>query len=215
MVKNWKDLSFFASGDWEKVLDRAYAHKDVTPYYGYVFRALAETALPDVKVCILGQDPYPTKGVADGLAFSASETSYLAGTVPASLRNIHTEYVSDLGYSRPSGGSLLPWAKRGVLLLNTSLTCVVGKPASHADIGWSELIDEVIEEGIDRSWVFILWGKHAQDTYDRNIDIPSARALRSAHPSPLSASKGFFGSRPFTRANALLGTRRAVDWRLP
>lgn len=215
-MKNWKELNFFTSGQWERVTDLAYRDsRNVVPAYARLFRALAETQLPDVKVLILGQDPYPRKGVADGLAFSAKETSYGARNVPASLQNVHREYIDDLSLPRPSSGDLSPWAHSGVLLLNTSLTTIVGRPGAHSSLGWEELVGEVIQ-ALERKGdvVFILWGKHAQDTFAK-FNSTSVDVLRSAHPSPLSASKGFFGSRPFSRANALLGPRRAVDWRLP
>jgi uracil-DNA glycosylase len=170
-----------------------------------LFNAFIATPRDKVKVVILGQDPYPNKNHAMGLAFSVPASTY---PLPPSLQNIFEELFDDLGNENvdASNGSLLEWAKQGVLLLNTSLTVEEGKPASHADIGWDQLAKEVLEAvSTDKSGVvFILWGSKAH-TFESYIKDPKYHMIiKSAHPSPLSAHKGFFGSRPFSKANAFL-----------
>lgn len=167
----------------------------------------------DVRVLIVGQDPYPTPGHAVGLSFSvAPEVS----PIPRSLANIYTEYCEDLGYPRPANGDLTPWARSGVLLLNRVLTVTPGEPASHRGKGWEKVTECAIKALVDRDepLVAILWGRDAAGLQQWMPDVP---AIVSAHPSPLSASRGFFGSRPFSRANAELEDLggEPVDWRLP
>jgi len=168
----------------------------------------------DVRVLIVGQDPYPTPGHAMGLSFSVG-----AGVrpLPRSLENIFTEYTSDLGYPPPSCGDLTPWAQRGVLLLNRVLTVQPGYPASHRGKGWEAVTECAIRALADRDkpLVAILWGRDASQLKPI-LDSNRCVALESAHPSPLSASRGFFGSRPFSRANDMLTQLGAepVDWRL-
>lgn len=187
----------------------------IFPAESEVFNTLALTALADVKVFILGQDPYPTRGHAHGLAFSVQPT---VKPLPASLRNIVKELESDLGLPKPSNGSLIPWAKQGVLLLNTVLTVREGTPNSHQGKGWETFTDAVIRavSAQPEPVVFILWGKPAQKK-EGLIDATRHTVLKSAHPSPLSASTGFFGSRPFSQANAALKAagRPEIDWTLP
>lgn len=192
------------------------AHPDaIFPDESEVFNALTFTALAEVKVFILGQDPYPTRGHAHGLAFSVQPT---VKPLPASLRNIVKELESDLGLPKPSNGSLIPWAKQGVLLLNTVLTVREGTPNSHQGKGWETFTDAVIRavSAQPEPVVFILWGKPAQKK-EGLIDATRHTILKSAHPSPLSASTGFFGSRPFSQANAALRAagRPESDWQLP
>jgi len=192
------------------------AHPDaIFPAENEVFNALALTALAEVKVFILGQDPYPTRGHAHGLAFSVQPT---VKPLPASLRNIVKELESDLGLPKPSNGSLIPWAKQGVLLLNTVLTVREGTPNAHQGKGWETFTDAVIRavSAQPEPVVFILWGKPAQKK-EGLIDATRHTILKSAHPSPLSASTGFFGSRPFSQANATLRAagRPEIDWQLP
>jgi uracil-DNA glycosylase len=164
-------------------------------------------------VLIVGQDPYPTPGHAVGLSFSVSP-----GTrpLPASLRNIFQEYQSDLGLPPPSNGDLSAWAERGVCLLNRSLTVVPGQPNAHQGKGWEPVTEQAIRALAQRGGplVALLWGRNARTLRPLLGAVP---ALESAHPSPLSARNGFFGSRPFSRANALLAQQGAepVDWRLP
>lgn len=165
-----------------------------------------------VKVLIVGQDPYPTPGHAMGLSFSVAP----GVAPPRSLQNIFTELVDDLHVPRPTSGDLTPWAREGVCLLNRVLTVRAGTPGSHRRRGWEEVTDRAIDALVarDRPLVAILWGRDAQALQPRLGDTP---VVRSVHPSPLSASRGFFGSRPFSRANELLVDQGAgpVDWRLP
>ncbi|HEY7344711.1 MAG TPA: uracil-DNA glycosylase [Gaiella sp.] len=179
-----------------------------------VFNALALTPFDDVRVVILGQDPYHGPGQAMGLCFSVP-----AGVPPPpSLQNIHTELERDLGLPRPSSGDLTPWAERGVLLLNAVLTVSPGSAASHAGKGWERFTDRAIGELSERrdGLVFLLWGRYAQQK-GRIVDTTRHHVLTTAHPSPLSASNGFFGCRHFSRANALLEAagQEPVDWSLP
>jgi len=167
----------------------------------------------DVRVLIVGQDPYPTPGNPVGLSFSvAPEVKRL----PGSLVNIFREYSDDLGYPTPSNGDLTPWAERGVLLLNRVLTVAPGKPGSHRGQGWEEVTEQAIRALAARETplVAILWGRDARTLVPLLDGVP---AVESAHPSPYSANSGFFGSRPFSRANQLLAQRGAepVDWKLP
>ena len=168
----------------------------------------------DVRVLIVGQDPYPTPGHAVGLAFSVSPQ---VRRLPASLVNIFREYSDDLGFPAPTTGDLTPWSERGVLLLNRVLTVQPGKPGSHRGKGWEEVTDQAIRALAARQTeplVAILWGRDARTLVPLLEGIPS---IESAHPSPYSAANGFFGSRPFSRANHLLEQEGAdpVDWKLP
>ena len=167
----------------------------------------------DVRVLIVGQDPYPTPGHAVGLSFSvAPEVKRL----PASLVNIFREYADDLGYPAPSSGDLTPWSERGVLLLNRVLTVAPGKPGSHRGQGWEEVTEQAIRALAAREapLAAILWGRDARTLVPL---LDGVGCVESAHPSPYSATSGFFGSRPFSRANQLLVQRGAepVDWKLP
>jgi uracil-DNA glycosylase len=179
-----------------------------------VFNALALTPFDDVRVVILGQDPYHGRGQAMGLCFSVPP----AVPPPPSLLNIHKELESDLGLPRPTSGDLTPWAERGVLLLNAVLTVSPGNAASHAGKGWERFTDRAIRELSERrdGIVFLLWGRYAQQK-GRIVDTTRHHVLTTAHPSPLSAANGFFGCRHFSRANALLeaGGHERVDWSLP
>jgi uracil-DNA glycosylase len=173
-----------------------------------------------VRVLIMGQDPYPTPGQAVGLSFSVPPT---LRRLPPSLLNIFREYSDDLGYPRPSTGDLVPWSERGVLLLNRVLTVRPGQPGSHRGLGWEEVTDQAIRalaarqapDGTGRApLVAILWGRDARSLAPLLDGVP---LIESAHPSPNSADRGFFGSRPFSRANKLLEQQGAppVDWKLP
>jgi uracil-DNA glycosylase len=167
-----------------------------------------------VRVLIVGQDPYPTPGYAVGLSFSVAPD---VRRLPGSLVNIFREYSEDLGYPTPTTGDLTPWAERGVLLLNRVLTVQPGKPGSHRGKGWEEVTDQAIRALAGRKTeplVAILWGRDARTLAPLLEGIP---AVESAHPSPYSAANGFFGSRPFSRANHLLEQEGAqpVDWKLP
>ena len=167
----------------------------------------------DVRVLIVGQDPYPTPGNAVGLSFSVAPD---VRRLPPSLVNIFTEYAEDLGFPAPASGDLSPWSERGVLLLNRVLTVAPGAPGSHRGKGWEEVTDQAIRAlaGRQQPLVAILWGRDARTLAPLLGDV--AR-IESAHPSPYSAGGGFFGSRPFSRANQLLQQQGAepVDWKLP
>ncbi|MGX7731389.1 uracil-DNA glycosylase [Rhodococcus sp. 2H158] len=165
-----------------------------------------------VKVLIVGQDPYPTPGHAVGLSFSVAPE---VRPVPRSLANIYREYSDDLGLPTPPNGDLTPWSAQGVLLLNRVLTVQPGQPASHRGKGWESVTEQAIRALVARTapLVAILWGRDAATLEPMLGKVPT---VKSAHPSPLSASRGFFGSRPFSRANALLAEQGGdpVDWRL-
>ena len=168
----------------------------------------------EVRVLIVGQDPYPTPGHAVGLSFSVAPE---VRRLPGSLVNIFREYSEDLGYPTPTTGDLTPWTERGVLLLNRVLTVQPGKPGSHRGKGWEEVTEQAIRALAARQTeplVAILWGRDARTLVPLLAGIP---AVESAHPSPYSAANGFFGSRPFSRANQLLEQEGAqpVDWKLP
>ncbi|MDO4900127.1 uracil-DNA glycosylase [Actinomyces sp.] len=180
------------------------AGTDVLRAFTYPFDA--------VKVLIVGQDPYPTPGHPMGLSFSVQP----GVRPPRSLENIYTELVSDLGVERPTSGDLTPWSSQGVMLLNRVLTVQPGKPASHRGWGWEQVTQRAIEALVarQRPLVAILWGRPAQSLSPM---LGSTPIIASPHPSPLSASRGFFGSRPFSRANTELERmgQAPVDWRLP
>ncbi|MDH6113428.1 uracil-DNA glycosylase [Kitasatospora sp. MAP12-15] len=167
----------------------------------------------DVRVLIMGQDPYPTPGHAVGLSFSVAPE---VRPIPGSLINIYREYGQDLGYPPPSNGDLTPWTGQGVLLLNRALTTAPGKPAAHRGKGWEEVTEQAIRALVARGTplVAILWGRDARNLRPLLGQVP---AIESAHPSPMSADRGFFGSRPFSRANDMLVKQgsQPVDWRLP
>lgn len=184
------------------------------PFGDNVFRAFREP-LANLKVLIVGQDPYPTPGHPIGLSFAVERDVW---PLPKSLINIYTEYRDDLGVVPPKHGDLTAWSAQGVMLLNRSLTVEPGKPASHRGKGWEEVTGHAIDVIRQRaeagaSYVAILWGRDAQDLQPRLGPIP---VIKSAHPSPLSAYRGFFGSRPFSRANDLLTEQGTspVDWSL-
>ena len=183
------------------------------PPQNEVFNALHETPFASVRVVILGQDPYHGAGQAHGLCFSVRR----GVAVPPSLRNIHAELRSDLGIDPPSHGDLSAWARRGVLLLNTTLTVREGQAGSHQGRGWETFTDRVIETVNERNerTVFVLWGGHARKK-KALVTNPVHAVIESAHPSPLSAHNGFLGSRPFSRANAALveAGLAPVDWSL-
>ena len=190
-------------------LKKEYFTRTVYPDMYDIFNALRYTAYKDVKVVILGQDPYHEPGQAHGLAFSV-----LPGVpIPPSLQNIYKELHDDLGIPIPTTGCLTPWAKQGVLLLNTALTVRAHQANSHRGKGWEQFTDQVIRLLSQREepMVFILWGANARAKKEL-IDGQRHLILESVHPSPLSASRGFFGGKYFSRANAFL--REPVDWRI-
>jgi uracil-DNA glycosylase len=190
------------------------AGRSYLPAGANVLRAFTRP-LDAVRVLIVGQDPYPTPGHAVGLSFSVSPQTR---PLPRSLMNIFREYCVDLGYPPPTNGDLSPWADAGVLLLNRVLTVAPGTPGSHRGKGWEAVTEQAIRALVERDGeplVAILWGRDAANLAPLlGDDIPQ---IVSAHPSPMSADRGFFGSRPFSRANALLAELGAdpVDWRLP
>ena len=217
----------FLQNDWTEVLDEefekpyykelreflkhAYASERVYPPMEDIYNALRVTPYASTKVVILGQDPYHGPGQAHGLSFSVRP----GVQPPPSLLNIFKEMESDIGCVRPNHGCLLGWAEQGVLLLNTTLTVAQGRPKSHAGHGWETLTDAIIAKLSTRQtpMVFILWGAHAQSKVAL-IDTHRHHIIKSPHPSPLSASRGFFGSRPFSRANAYLiqDGLDPIDW---
>ncbi|HEV7419234.1 MAG TPA: uracil-DNA glycosylase [Mycobacterium sp.] len=168
----------------------------------------------EVRVLIVGQDPYPTPGHAVGLSFSVAPD---VRPLPRSLDNIFREYVADLGHPAPTCGDLTPWAQRGVMLLNRVLTVRPGTPASHRGKGWETVTECAIRALVERPrpLVAVLWGRDAQ-TLRPMLTGGQCTAIESVHPSPLSASRGFFGSRPFSRANEFLAEMGAepIDWKL-
>jgi len=194
------------------------AGKRIFPKGNEWFRALDLTALEDVRVVILGQDPYHGEGQAHGLCFSVQP----GVRPPPSLVNMYKEMASDLGIQPARHGFLEHWAQQGVLLLNSVLTVQMGMAASHRDRGWEKFTDAVIRlvNAKPEPVVFILWGSYAQkkaafvDSVDRG---GRHLVLKAAHPSPLSAHNGFFGSRPFSKANAFLENhgQKPIDWALP
>ncbi len=178
-----------------------------------VLRAFKQP-LADVRVLIVGQDPYPTPGHPVGLSFSVAPE---VRRLPGSLVNIFREYSDDLGYPAPACGDLTPWSQRGVLLLNRVLTVQPGQPGSHRGKGWEEVTEQAIRALAARKarpLVAILWGRDARTLVPL---LDGIGRVESAHPSPYSAANGFFGSRPFSRANQLLEQQDAepVDWKLP
>lgn len=212
----WLDaIEFFGSSKFTKIVEQLKTEREagkiIFPPRSSLLKAFALTPPDNVKVVILGQDPYPTKGHAHGLAFSVEPN---ISPLPKSLVNIYKELEDDIGTNRENG-DLSDWAKQGVLLLNTSLTVVEGQPSSHSDIGWGVLTNEVVRFLSEHyeHLVFILWGKHAQQ---KAIYVDGSKHLiiRSPHPSPLSAHRGFFGSKPFTRANKYLSEhkKQPIRW---
>ena len=190
---------------------KAYLSKKVSPPHAQMFRAFDMVAHRDVKVVILGQDPYHSPGVADGLAFSSNKNN----PIPPSLVNIFKEIKAEFGPTCVKSPDLTHWAEQGVLLLNASLTVRSGEANSHADIGWHEFTDAVIRiiSEKEQHIVFMLWGNYARQKKEL-IDTTKHFILESAHPSPLSAHRGFLGNGHFRNANAYLekNGRGSIDW---
>lgn len=195
-------------------LAKEYKLHKVYPPKEDLFKALKLTPYEDTKVVILGQDPYHGPGQAHGLSFSVKP----GVRIPPSLVNIYKELHSDLGVPIPNHGTLVHWAEQGVLLLNTVLTVRDGEANSHKGLGWERFTDAVIEKlnERDKPVVFILWGSHAQKK-GAFIDRKKHLVIQTVHPSPLSVHRGFFGSRPFSKANAFLAAHgiKPVDWAIP
>lgn len=189
------------------------AGKIIYPPGPEIFNAFALTSFDNVKAVLLGQDPYHGAGQAHGLCFSVRKGI----TVPPSLVNIYKELKADLDIDPPGHGFLEQWAQRGLLMLNASLTVEAGKPMSHSKIGWEQFTDAVIRTVSDKKEgvIFILWGKFAQQK-ETLIDTSKHFVLKAAHPSPFSATAGFFGSRPFSRTNKLLQEqgKEPINWQL-
>lgn len=216
--------------DWKQVLEDVLASPEFAELAAFVeeerrehtvypseeelFSAFRLTPYDEVKVLLLGQDPYHGPGQAHGLAFSVKP----GVKPPPSLVNIFKELRSDLGVPKPRDGSLIPWARQGVLLLNAVLTVREGEPNAHEGHGWETFTDAVIQKVSDKPEpvVFILWGSYARRK-EKLIDTTRHFVLKGPHPSPLSAKRGFFGSRPFSRTNEELVARgrEPIDWSLP
>ena len=194
-----------------KFVNQIYKEKIVFPPKTKILKALTTTDYNDVKVVILGQDPYHGVGEANGLAFSVSDGIKL----PPSLRNIYKELHDDLGIPISNNGNLECWAKEGVLLLNAVLTVEKDKPASHKNVGWETFTDTIIQKLNEKETpvVFILWGAFARSK-KKYITNPKHLVIESPHPSPFSASYGFFGSKPFSRTNNFLIKNhiKPIDW---
>jgi uracil-DNA glycosylase len=199
----------------QEIVNKVYSlNKEIYPPINQVYRALELTPIEKVKVVILGQDPYHGENEANGLAFSVNKDI----RIPPSLRNIYKELKDDLCIEIPEHGDLTNWAKEGVLLLNSVLTVEKDKPASHRNLGWEQYTDSIIKEISDSKEhvVFILWGKYAQGKIPL-IDQTKHLVISSPHPSPFSARKGFFGSKPFSRTNEYLRLNHIepIDWSIP
>ena len=206
--ESWASLPFFTT-HWPALWDRLAAAPGWQPEPRAIFRALALTPRPQVRVVILGQDPYHTPGRATGLAFS-----FPKDTPPRdSLRNILTELASDTGTPKPDG-DLTRWAQQGVLLLNTALTVPIGQANGHKSLGWQPLVTEILQAtAADGPRAFVLWGNPAQKLC-AGLPRENHLFLSSPHPSPLSVHRGFFGSRPFSAVNRWLTAQGqpAIDW---
>ncbi|MFV0605426.1 MAG: uracil-DNA glycosylase [Niabella sp.] len=215
----WKEVlkEEFSKPYFSNIVDHLKAEKQlkkvIYPVGANIFNAFNTTPFNNVKVLILGQDPYHGPGQAHGLCFSVQN----GVPPPPSLVNIFKELKTDIGIDRPVNGNLTPWAEQGVFLLNASLTVRAGEPMSHAKIGWADFTDAVIKKISDEKnhIVFILWGRFAQEK-NRLINPQKHLILAAAHPSPLSANNGFFGCRHFSKTNEYLMSKGIdpVDWKL-
>ncbi|MFJ7970034.1 uracil-DNA glycosylase [Psychrobacillus sp. NPDC096389] len=206
MVPNWKEIineerekPYFL--ELQAFLDKEYAEQTIYPARPDIGSAFRETPFDEVKVVILGQDPYHGEGQAHGMSFSVKP----GVRVPPSLRNMLKELADDLGCPVPSNGYLLKWAKQGVLLLNTVMTVRAGQANSHKGMGWETFTDEMIKRLSEREKpiIFVLWGRPAQ-MKKKLIDTKKHVILEAVHPSPLSAHRGFWGSKPYSKINAQL-----------
>lgn len=217
LERNWSDkLSSRFTQEYKKELfswlEKEYATKTIFPPKEKVFNALNLVPVNNVKVVIIGQDPYHTMGQADGLAFSCHN-----GTPQPSLRNIFKEITTDLGYSMSSSTDLTPWAKQGVMLLNTSLTVIEHQPASHSNKLWHTFTTEIVKilNELNQPIVFMLWGNHAK-SFLPLLNNSNHLVLQSAHPSPFSAHSGFFGCKHFSKCNNFLMQHglTPIDWKI-
>ena len=225
----WDDLSYWQSGEWQVIQERLdYLDENGSPYNpsrDNLFAALDATPFEKVKVVILGQDPYPKARNATGLAFDVPKSTKLW---PDSLINIHKEVCDDMGYEWPKNPSLKAWAARGVLLWNSTPTVMEGKPGHQPPVWfngkpqgsywyeWEPLTEEIIKTLSDKKLgiVFMLWGRKAQE-FEKFVDTKKHKVIKCIHPSPLSANRGWFGSRPFSTCNTYLKQLGldAIDWR--
>lgn len=207
----WAHAGFWWSDHWDNI-QKVIIQEKVNPLIENIFRALILSPLPKTKVVIVGEDPYPDPGVATGLAYSVPKTMT---KYPKSLVNILAELYDDVG-EEAEHGNLEQWARQGVLLLNRRLTCRPLQPTSHRDIGWTELTNELLEmvcyENPDA--VYVLWGKDAQEV--KEVLPAKAQVIESSHPGPMTAARGFVGSRPFSKINTLLKNtgQTEIDWSL-
>ena len=220
-------MTVFFENDWQMILSdefqkeyyialrdqliKEYKEYRVYPDMYDIFNALHLTAYHDTKAVIIGQDPYHNEGQAHGLCFSVQKDV----DIPPSLKNIYKELKEDLGYDIPNHGYLVKWAEQGVLMLNAVLTVRAHKAASHKKLGWEHFTDRIISLLNEKNdpVVFILWGAFAQSK-EPFITNPKHLIIKSAHPSPLSASRGFFGSKPFSKTNSFLAANgiKPIDW---
>jgi uracil-DNA glycosylase len=207
--KSWQSLLAEHESELAKIQEVITAQR-IAPAYENVLRVFSYP-ISHYRAVIVGQDPYPTPGYATGLAFSVSPA---ITKLPASLKNIFTEYVADTGFSNPTNGDLSEWSSNGVALLNSSLTLNLDDKSEHLKIGWQRITSAALDVLASRGAVAILWGSHAQKM---GSEFPVTHKIESVHPSPLSAYRGFFGSKPFTKCNQLLisSGHVPINWRLP
>jgi uracil-DNA glycosylase len=203
---SWKPVLDPFSADIGRIL-ASLQSSSIAPARDQIFSAL-EVPLSEVRCVIVGQDPYPTAGNAHGLAFSIPDE---VRKIPASLQNIFKELRSDLGFEIPQSGNLEKWRDEGVLLLNRILTTEVGRSNAHSNLGWQQITKSIAQAAANQDAVAILWGKEAQ-----TLAPVFKESITSVHPSPLSAYRGFFGSKPFSKVNEALIRigREPIDWRL-
>lgn len=219
-MKSWDDLQYWQTGEWQVIQehldDMDKAKTKYCPSRENLFAALDATPYDEVKVMIIGQDPYPNPKHATGIAFDIPKVEW---PFPPTLENIFKEYVDDLHYDKPSSGSLIPWAKQGVLLWNATPSCQAFKSMSHADWPeWQLLTQEIVEECSKKGIVFVFLGSKAQQ-FDKFVDQKTSLVLKTSHPSPrgnLNSKTPFSGSRIFSTINTKLNERKlgAINWRL-
>jgi uracil-DNA glycosylase len=207
--KSWQPLFAEHNSELAKIQEVITGQR-IAPAYESVLRVFTYP-INHYRAVIVGQDPYPTPGYATGLAFSVSPQ---VTKLPASLKNIFTEYVTDTGFSFPANGDLSNWADNGVALMNSSLTLNLADKTEHLKIGWQRITTAALDVLASHGAVAILWGSHAQKM---GSEFPDTHKFESVHPSPLSAYRGFFGSKPFTKCNQMLisSGQVPINWRLP
>ncbi len=211
LLKKEMEKSYYQ--ELQKFIENEYNDNKIYPHREEIFTALERTGYQQTKVVILGQDPYHGAGQAHGLSFSVKPGT----TLPPSLRNIFKELHEDLGCPIPDQGHLISWADQGVLLLNTVLTVQEGMPNSHKGKGWERFTDHIINllNKREKPVIFIMWGKQAREKL-KLVTSSQHHIIQSPHPSPFAARKGFFGSKPFSKANAILDSlnEEQIDWSL-